>query len=79
MSHAWNACGFHDPRGFKSHILRQCEVSRHRSYFGVSRFFFFTPQPGSQRRVMGPSKISPTSPKVSLAGASTKNMVPFCK
>lgn len=23
MSHAWNACGFHDPRGFKSHILRK--------------------------------------------------------
>src|SRR5699024_6814213 len=23
MSHAWNACGVHAPRGFKSHILRQ--------------------------------------------------------
>ena len=22
MSHAWNACGVHAPRGFKSHILR---------------------------------------------------------
>ena len=22
MSHAWNACGSHIPRGFKSHILR---------------------------------------------------------
>lgn len=52
MSHAWNACGFHDPRGFKSHILRQCEVSRHRSQNGASRFFFFTPQPGPKRWVM---------------------------
>ena len=37
MSHAWNACGFHDPRGFKSHILRHKPVPR-----GVPAFAFST-------------------------------------
>ena len=40
MSHAWNACGFHDPRGFKSHILRAFR-QRTRSKFSPGALFSF--------------------------------------
>lgn len=80
MSHAWNACGFHDPRGFKSHILRHVK-SRDIVPISVSRDFSFSHRsPDLSGGLCGKSsKISSASPKVCPAGASTKNMVPFYK
>ena len=39
MSHAWNACGFHDPRGFKSHILRAIQTAHPVEVFRRVRCF----------------------------------------
>ncbi|WP_367317293.1 hypothetical protein [Corynebacterium pseudodiphtheriticum] len=37
----WNETRLHQSLGYRTPVEVECEVSRHRSYFGVSRFSSF--------------------------------------